>query len=249
NETMARNVPLLFLLGGLTLNVATISALAVFRSTGKEAGETSHPCGAASLSSPLTAPVAPITRTETGLGWFVGNTKTLSRTFPNTGGAITNGRGSSPATASDVRYFVTTMYRSSCPFTCRIISTGRARGFSGRPISFWSSTAKVPIVPGLRSQYGCEYGVSLGILEERSFVTSSFDGSASSILFESPALGNRTSCSVTRMFERLIASSFIAAVCPGVNLSVAVDASTCKPRHAALILPTSAFFSAIHDSC
>src|SRR6478752_2876093 len=50
------------------------------------------------------------------------------------------------------------------------------------------------------------------------------------------------------MFERLIASSLIAAVCPGVNVSVAVDASTCKPRHAAMILSNSAFFSGLHDS-
>src|SRR5678816_552042 len=98
------------------------------------------------------------------------------------------------------------------------------------------------MVPGLRSQYGCEYGASSGILYDRSFVTSSFDGRAASILFESPVFGNRTSCSVTGTFERLIASSFIAAVCPGVNASVAVDASTCNPRQAAIILATSAFF-------
>ena len=38
------------------LNVATISAPAAFRSTGIDAGEISHPCGAASLSSPFTGP-------------------------------------------------------------------------------------------------------------------------------------------------------------------------------------------------
>src|ERR1051325_7080099 len=75
------------------LNVATNSALAAFNSTGVDGGETSHPCGAASLSSPFTAPVAAVTRTETGLAWLVGNTNTFSRTFTNTGGAITNGRG------------------------------------------------------------------------------------------------------------------------------------------------------------
>src|SRR5206468_6421373 len=103
-------------------------------------------------------------------------------------------------------------------------------------------------VPGLRSQYGCEYRVSFGILDDRSFVTSSFDGSAASILIDWPVLGNRTSCSVIGTFERLIASSFIAAVCPGVNVAVAVDASTCKLRHAAMILSKSAFFSGIQDS-
>src|SRR6058998_1244240 len=106
----------------------------------------------------------------------------------------------------------------------------------------------MPSFQGLRSQYGCEYGASSGTLHDRSLVTSSFDGSATSILFESPVLGNRTSCSVTGMFERLIASSFIAAFCLGVNASVAVDASTCKPRHAAMILSTSAFFFAIQNA-
>ena len=108
-ETMARNVPSLSWSGGLTVNVATVSALAPFKSIGRDTGETVHPCGTASLSSPFTAPVAAVTCTETGFGWFVGNTNTLFATFTKTGGSITNGRRSSPATGSTIRYFVSTI--------------------------------------------------------------------------------------------------------------------------------------------
>src|SRR5438874_5136642 len=94
--------------GGLAVNVATISALAVFRSIGIDGGETSHACGTANLSSPFTAPAAAVTRTETGFASFVGNTNTLFRMFANAGGEITTGRGTSPATSSTVRYFVST---------------------------------------------------------------------------------------------------------------------------------------------
>ena len=64
-ETMARNVPSLSCSGGLTVNVPTVSASAPFKSIGTEAGDTSHPCGTASLSSPFTGPVAAVTCTET----------------------------------------------------------------------------------------------------------------------------------------------------------------------------------------
>src|SRR5947208_17020484 len=108
-ETMARNVPSLFWSGGLTVIVPVVSALADFKSIGTDAGETSHPCGTASLSSLFTGPVAAVTCTETGFGWFVGNMNTPLTTFANTGGAMTNGRRISPATGSTVRYFVSTM--------------------------------------------------------------------------------------------------------------------------------------------
>src|SRR6516162_2804914 len=87
-EMMARNVPSLFWSGGLTVNVPVVSASADFKSIGTDAGETSHRCGTASLSSPFTDPVAVVTCTETRFGWFVGNMTTLSATFANAGGAI-----------------------------------------------------------------------------------------------------------------------------------------------------------------
>ncbi len=39
---------------------------------------------------------------------------------------------------------------------------GREGGFSGRPMSCWSSTTNVPFVIGLASQYGCERVKSSG---------------------------------------------------------------------------------------
>src|SRR3954447_26601489 len=105
---MARNIPSLSWFGGLTLNVATDSASADFKSIGIDTGETSHPCGAASLSSPFTAPVAAVTFTETDFGSLVGKTNTLLLTFTNAGGEITTGLRTSPATGWTVRYLVST---------------------------------------------------------------------------------------------------------------------------------------------
>ena len=180
------------------MNVATVSALAAFKSIGTDAGETSHPCGKASFSSPFTGPVAAVTCTEMGFGLACREDKHAVRELRE------NGWCNDQRPSHFARHRIDGAIFRVQQIT-QFLSVHLQNYFDRNSGRILRKTNQLLIVhmecaraPCLRSQYGCEYGVLSGILQDRSFVTSSFTGSAASIFIESPVLGNRTSLQCDR---------------------------------------------------
>src|SRR3954452_18510214 len=114
------------------------------------------------------------------------------------------------------------------------MTAGKYGGFSGKLARLWSLTVYVPTVPGSRNQYGCEYGVLVGMVGVRSLEKNWSRARSASTACGEGSFGKEMLFIFTGTCDRLMACSFSGKVWPGVTVKTSVKASTYRPRQDAI---------------